>query len=89
MPQNIPLTLLSDEDSRENAYHLFVASGEDGEIEYFLDTQATEGELEYTMPFPATADTFIRNSLKQIELNTGIKFTKSKLLRINSFSCST
>ncbi|MDA7433859.1 calcium-binding protein [Synechococcus sp. AH-601-P18] len=76
MSKNIPINLLSNEESIENALHLFVTSGEDGEIDYFLDTEAEYSD-DYSIIFPYNADSFIHNALESVESSTGIKFTES------------
>jgi uncharacterized repeat protein (TIGR02059 family) len=75
--------LLSDETSIENAFHLYVASGEDFEINYYLDldSESTRGFSSYTthdtIVFPPLADFYIHDTLDSIESSTGIKFTES------------
>ena len=75
MSTTIAPSLLTSEDSIENAYHLFRASGEDGEINYFLDSDAEYED--YSIYFPPTAESFVHNALDSLESSTGIKFTAS------------
>ena len=77
MGNSISLDLLSDDYSIENAFHLFVTSGEDGEINYYVDVDAEFQD--YSIVFPRTADSYIHDTLDSIESSTGIKFIQSSL----------
>jgi uncharacterized repeat protein (TIGR02059 family) len=75
--------LLSDKTSIDRAFHLYVTSGEDGEINYYLDvdSERERGYSSYathdTIVFPPSADSYIHDTLDSIEASTGIKFTES------------
>ena len=75
MAKSVPASLYQTEYSLENALHLWETSGEDGSINYYVDSDALEDD--YSVPMTDRAVDEIHSILASIEDSVGIDFTES------------